>query len=145
MALLIASYPDPTDPTTPITDAYAWIFEVNINLGLGTYWVSVWVHRNGGAASVVPPPPPLDRIIIHSGDVLVPAVPGDPPAEGEEIPEGGVPDKTPAVLAPSLAEVFTEAEIAKASDPTLTIWDAIKGVIYAHVALHPQLEPNTIV
>lgn len=145
MAILVESYPDPTDPTTPIVNAYAWIFEIGINLGLGTYWVSVWVHRSAAAASVVPPPPPLDRIIVHSGDVLVPAVPGDPLPEGEPFPEGGIPDKVPAVLAPSLVEVFAEAEAAKAADPNLTIWDAIKGVIYSHVAKHHRLTPNMVV
>lgn len=126
MAVIVHSFPDPSDPTTPIDDACAWASELNVNNALGTYWVAVWVNRSVGAASVVPPPDPVERIVIHPGDLI--SGPGDEP-----------------FIAPALAEVFAAAEAAKASNPSLSIWDAFKSVIDGVIAKHHRLAPNTVV
>jgi hypothetical protein len=97
-------------------------------MGLGTYWVAVWIHRSGGAASVFPPPPPLDRLVISAGDVIIPAT-----------------EETPALLAPSLTEVFAAADAAKAADPSLTILLALRQVVYDLISRHHALTPNTVV
>lgn len=156
MALLVASYPDPIDPITPLANAYAWAAHIHLDMGLGRYWVDVWIHKNEAVASLVPPPDPLGRLLIEPGTVLVPGVAGvpaveaieadpdaDPPVEAVEAVSGV--DAIPAVLAPSLTEVFDKAAAAQVANPALTPLLAFKKAVYDVVSLHHQLSPNTVV
>jgi hypothetical protein len=133
MALIVASYPDPTDPITPLTNAYAWVWDIGLGMGQNSYWVEIWIHKNAELAAIIPPPRPNARLKITAGDVIVPAVLAE---DGSEV--------TPAVIAPTLAEVFALAAQAQAADPTLIPHLAFKQVIYTLVAQHYTLTPNTV-
>lgn len=134
MALIVETFPNPFNPNVPLSNAYAWIYNIVIGTGRNDYSVEIWIHEDEAAASVVPPPPPLDRVTVVMGDVLVPAV----------LDESGA-EVTPAVVAPTLLEVFTRAENLKQQNSGYDIWTALRTVIYNLMAQHHKLAPCTVV
>lgn len=146
MALIVASYTDPTDPRpeAAIANAYAWAYRTDLYWGLNGYALTLWVHRTEGAANLFPPPPPIETLVIEPGSVLKPAVPEVPANPEADPPVAAVPE-VPAVVAPTLLEFYGLCQAALDAEPALGIQGAQKKVLYDLAAQHHKLSPCTIV
>jgi hypothetical protein len=111
MARQIPSFPDPRDPATPLTDAYAWISGLSLDLSSGQGQFVLNFHPREAAWQS----PPVAQIGIALGQVLGPG------------PEGG-----PPVTSATLAELMADPEFAAA-------FATIGAKLYAIADLHPAL------
>lgn len=125
MALNIPKYPDPRDPANPLSDAYAWLSEIALDLRGNAGRLTLNVHPNEAAWTAAP----VAQLGISLGQILVPATPGDPTA----IPP--VP-ATPAVTFPTLADLMADADFASA-------YNTIGAKLYAAALAHPRLAGAT--
>jgi hypothetical protein len=65
---LLPSIPDPQDPTTPISNAIAWIAGLSIDFSNGNGQIVLNIHRSIGAANALAPP--SSQVVIRLGEAL---------------------------------------------------------------------------
>lgn len=126
MSLQLPSYPDPTNPAVPITDAYAWATSITVDFraaasGAGGGSMMIGVNRSAAAAAANAPP--VGGIPIAFGQTLVPANPSETPPVA-------------AVLMPTFAEMMQDPEFAAA-------FATIRAKLYGWIAPHPAFAGAT--
>lgn len=115
MSIIATDYADPTDPTTPIPSACAWIFDIRPSFGTGGYFLTVWVHRSVGAADLTPLVDPAEKFTVSQGDKLA--------------------DDS---VMPTIAEIDAEAAAIQSENPGLSPFNAIRTVLYQYLSKHPK-------
>lgn len=123
MSLQLPSYPDPTN-TSPITNAYAWIAQINLDFVAGSGRVVVWVNRD--AASAAAGLPPVATLGFALGEVVVPAS-----------------GSAPAVTFPTLAQLLTSAATIQAATPANAPFDSFRQAVYQALMTLPQFAGAT--
>lgn len=116
MSIIATNYPDPSDPTTPVPAAVAWVREIHPDFGFASYYLTIWVNRSAGAANApVRSVDPVDRFTISQGDVL---------SDGSTMP----------TIAAAVAAAFALQKANAALDPM----SALKGALYPYLMKHPK-------
>lgn len=145
--LRIDHFPDPSDTETPITNAYARIFDFIINFPQDAFALVVWIYRTEAAARRVPVAPTPLKFTIKSGDLLNMGDQGDPNAL-PPVP-ATLPDRVPA-----FSQLSELAAAKLEADPNLgpqgAFWHACYEVASKHYAFGPcevipPSDPNALV
>lgn len=124
MALSIPVFPNPFDQANPVQDAYAWIAGLALDLFAGTGRVVLNVHPNAQAWGSQP----LMQMSISLGDIIIPAVEGNPNADPPISPVA-------AVFFPTLGELMQDPEFASA-------YAVIGGKLYGALKEIPVLSES---
>jgi hypothetical protein len=121
MALNIPTYPNPYDPANPLSNVYAWISRLELNIAAGVGRMTLDLNPNAAAWAAAP----LGQVGISLGQVLTPGNPtANPPVAAESFP--------------TLAELMADAEFASA-------YATIGQKLYAAALRHPSFSGATIV
>jgi hypothetical protein len=119
MALDIPTYPNPFDPNTPLTNVYAWMSGIGMDMSNNTGRLTLNIHPNEAAWVGTP----IGQISIALGETLVPANPtAEPPVE--------------EVKFPTFTELMAIPEFA-------TAYTTIGGILYQNCLPHPMLAGAT--
>jgi hypothetical protein len=120
MAINIPEFPNPFDPNTPLTNVYAWLSFISLEISSGSGKLTLNLHPNEAAWQGQP----LAQIDIALGE---PLKDGDPNAEPPIAP----------INFPTLLELMTIPEFVSA-------YNTIGGILYQKALDHAKLANATI-
>lgn len=138
MGLQVASFIDPRDGVTALTNCFAYAHRIQVNMTLNDYFVEVWLQRSQQAAALSPPPDPIKKFVLGPGSVLIPEVPANSRANP---PVAAV----PAVVMPDLNTFWGLVDAVKAANPSNTTLQNMKAAVDGVIKQLAALSPNTVV